>query len=289
MAASLGGLLVILLWLANSSALSLLHPYRSHPASNVSETLWEEIELQTSDDLLLAGWFAPPDEGGAVVILVHGLGSNRGELLEEAELLVAHGYGALLIDLRNHGSSQGELTTLGYDEVKDVEAAYQYLVNRTEVDADRIGLLGNSLGAIVAIRAAARIPDIRAVVAQSGLTSLEDNIGDSFQAVTGLPRFPFAPLVIMIGEWRSGVAINQVRPIDDVRTFRSQALLLVHGEDDQTIAVENSLQLYEAAREPRELYIVPNAGHGGLMAADPARYEAVVVGFFDLHLRSGDS
>jgi fermentation-respiration switch protein FrsA (DUF1100 family) len=284
----MAGLVFIVLWLANSSALSLLHPHRSLPERIASEALWEQVELHTADGLQLASWFTPPDERGAAVIFVHGLGSNRGELLDEAELLVKRGYGALLIDLRNHGSSQGELTTLGFDEVLDVEAAYRYLANRSDVDAGRIGLLGNSMGAIVVIRAAARLPSIRAVVAQSGLTSLEDNIGHSFQAVTRLPKFPFAPLVILIGEWRAGVAISQVRPIDDVRTYRSQAILFIHGEADQVVPPINSLQLFEAALEPKELYIVPGGGHGGLLNADPIGYEAKLADFYDQHLREID-
>jgi dipeptidyl aminopeptidase/acylaminoacyl peptidase len=279
------GALFILIWMANSSALSLLHPSRSFTESMPDGTVWEQVEMVTSDGIRLTGWFAPPNDQGAAIILVHGLGSNRGELANEAELLVEHGFGALLINLRNHGTSQGEMTTLGYYEVRDVEAAFQYLLNRSEVNPDRIGLLGNSMGAIVVIRSAARIPEIGAIVAQSGLTSIEDNIGRSFKAMTGLPEFPFAPLVILIGERRSGVAIDQVRPIEDVGKLQSQAILFVHGEADEIVPFQNSLRLYEAAQEPKELYIVRGAGHGGLLAADPARYESTVVGFFEEYLR----
>jgi len=121
------------------------------------------------------------------------------------------------------------------------------------------------MGGAVAIRAAARIPEIRAVVAQSAFSSLEENISQGVRVLTGLPPFPFAPLVIWFGEHEAGLRIRQVRPLDDVPQIGPR--------------------LYEAAREPKELYLIPDAGHGGLMAANPAEFERRVVGFLDAHLR----
>jgi fermentation-respiration switch protein FrsA (DUF1100 family) len=92
-------------------------------------------------------------------------------------------------------------------------------------------------------------------------------------------------LVTWFGEREAGLRIRQVRPVDDVVQIAPRALLFIHGERDPVIDVSNSLRLYEAAREPKELYLIPNAGHGGLLAADPAEFERRVVGFLDTHLR----
>jgi fermentation-respiration switch protein FrsA (DUF1100 family) len=92
-------------------------------------------------------------------------------------------------------------------------------------------------------------------------------------------------LVIWFGEREVGLRIRQVRPVDDVPQIGPRAILLIHGEQDPTVDVSNSRRLYEAAREPKELYLVPNAGHGGLLAADPAEFERRVVGFFDVYVR----
>ena len=277
-------------WLAHARAMGLVHPGRTQPADTPTDRgigEWEEVRFRTPDDLELAGWFIPPDPhgDGATVIFLHGLGSNRGEHLDQAVMLARHGYGALLVDMRNHGHSQGTVTTLGYAEVEDVRGAVAYLLARPEVNAGRIGLVGTSMGGAVAIRAAARIPEIRAVVAQSTFSSLEENVSQGVRKLTGLPPFPFAPLVVWFGEREAGVRLRQVRPVDDLAQIAPRAILFMHGEEDPVVDVSNSLRLYEAAREPKALVLVPGAGHGGLMAADPAAFERQVVGFLDAHVR----
>ena len=276
--------------LARARAMALVYPGRSQPAHTPADRgmkHWEEVRFDTPDDLQLAGWFVPPDpqSDGAILIFVHGLGGNREEFLDEAAMLAGHGYGALLFDLRNHGQSEGTITTLGYAEVDDVRGAVAYLLTRPEVNPKRIGLVGCSMGSAVAIRAAARIPEIRAIVAQSAFSSLEENVQQGTRALTGLP-LPLAPLVIWFGEREAGIQLRQVRPIDDVGRIAPRAIMFIHGEQDPVVDVSNSLQLYEAAREPKELVLIPNAAHGGLMDADPQEYERRVVGFLDVYLRT---
>jgi fermentation-respiration switch protein FrsA (DUF1100 family) len=140
------------------------------------------------------------------------------------------------------------------------------------------------MGGATAILAAARYPEIKAVIAESTFTSVEDNISDSFKALTGLPPFPFAPLVVWFGEREAGVDISQVSPLNRIDAITPRAVFIVHGELDELIAVRNAHQLYAAASEPKELYVIPNAGHGGLPQAQPAEYRKRIVGFFDRYL-----
>ena len=277
-------------WLAHARAAVLVHPRRSHPMrtpADLGVVQWHEVQFPSADGLLLRGWFIPPDPlgDGALLIYVHGLADNRGGLLEQAVMLRAHGYGALLFDLRNHGESEGTVTTLGYAEVDDLRGAVTYALTRPEVNAERIGVIGRSMGGAVAIRGAACIPEVRAVAVQSTYSSVEDNVAEGVRAFAGLPPFFFAPLVIWFGEREAGLDIRQVRPIDDVGQISPRAILFIHGEQDGAIPVENSLRLYEAAKEPKELYLVPHAGHGGFLAVARSEFEQRVVGFFDTYLR----
>jgi fermentation-respiration switch protein FrsA (DUF1100 family) len=287
-----------MIWLAHWRAMALIHPRRTHPARTPADLgigNWEEVHFPSfhseqapaADGLQLGGWFIPPDPqgDGATLIYVHGLGTHRGELLSQAAMLARHGYGALLIDLRNHGESEGTVTTLGYAEVEDVRGAVAYLLTRPEVDPERIGLVGCSMGGATAIRAAARIHEVRAVVAQCAYASVEDNVAEGMRAFVGLPTFPFALLVVWFGEREAGVRLRQVRPIDDVAQIAPRAIMFVHGELDTAVPPQNSLRLYQAAGEPKALYLVPNAGHGGFMAAGPAEFERRVAGFLETHLR----
>jgi len=228
------------LWLAYSKALTLVHPLRtlaSETPAAYGIPAWEDVRFLTSDNLELRGWFIPPEGAvdGATIIFVHGLGSNREDLLEQAALLHKYGYGVLLFDLRNHGESQGTITTLGYLEAGDVQAAMDHLLSRPDVNPQRIGLMGMSMGGATVLRAAARIPEVRAVVAEAAYTSIEDNLAHGVRALTGLPPFPFAPLVAWFGEMESGLDIRLVRPIDDVGKIAPRPLLLIHGDQDTLV------------------------------------------------------
>lgn len=278
------------LMLAFVAALPVLHPCRSQPRFtpiHFGIENWEEIHFNAADGVSLGAWFIPPAPAGdgATVIFVHGLGGNRGELLNEAALLVSRGYGALLIDLRNHGRSHGSVTTLGYAEVEDVRGAVSYLLTRREVNRERIGLFGYSMGAATVLRAAARIPHVRAIIAQSAYSSLRDNIAQGVATKTGLPPFPFAPLMIWLGERMTGLRIDQIRPIDDVEHIAPRAVLFIHGTQDASVDVSNSMKLYAAACEPKSLYLVKNASHRGLLFANPAEFDRRVADFLDHNLR----
>lgn len=273
-------------WLAYRRAHDIVHPARI-PADRTPASAgmheYREVRFATADGLTLRGWYIPP-RNGAVVIFVHGLGSNRGQLLDDAGILYAHGYGALLYDSRNSGASEGETTTFGLQETYDVDAAVQFVLAQPGVEAGRIGLLGHSMGGATVILAGARNEQVNAVIAQSTYTSLEDTIRASLRQMTGLPAFPFAPLVVFFGERETGIEIEQVRPVDAIGSISPRAVLVVHGAVDELVPVSHAYQLYAAAGEPREMYIIANAGHGGLSQADPEEYERRIVGFLQRYL-----
>lgn len=273
-------------WLAHARAYGIVHPGRisiSRLPDSVGITNYTSVSFLSSDGLTLRGWYAPT-KNGAAVITIHGHGGNREGMLDDAALLAARGYGVLLFDLRNSGESDGAVTTLGLLEVNDVRGAMEFVKAQKGVDASRIGLLGQSMGGATAIMAAARIPQARAVVAESTYTSLEDNITNGVRQVAGLPPFPFAPLVIFFGQQEAGLDITAVRPVDDIASISPRPILIVHGELDETIPVANAHKLYEAAGEPKELYVVPNVGHTGLVQAGAEEYLRRVAGFFDEYL-----
>lgn len=270
--------------------MALAHPPRSRPRQTPADydlTGWEEVHFPAADGLQLVAWFIPPNPAGdgATLVCVHGLNANRSKLLPQAALLAKHGYGALLLDLRNHGQSEGQVTTLGYTEVEDVKGAVAYLLTRPEVNPQRIGLMGHSMGGATVIRAAARLPEVKVVVAESAYSSLEDLLYWRRRERWPYRLFPLAPLVIWFGQRATGVQLAQVRPIDDLAAIAPRPILFMHGERDHAVPAYNSRRMYEAAAEPKALYIVDKAYHDGLLAADPLGFEQRVVGFLDTYLR----
>ncbi|MCP4542368.1 MAG: alpha/beta fold hydrolase [Chloroflexi bacterium] len=264
----------------------MVHPSRILPEqtpADVGIEQWRDVRFESKDGLTLSGWYVET-QNSATIILVHGIGGNRAQLLDDAALLVANDYGVLLFDLRNSGHSEGDLTTLGYLEALDVGGALDFLSAQPECSAEHVGLLGHSMGGATAILAAARYPQIKAVIAQSTFTSVEDNIGDSLKALTGLPPFPFAPLVAWFGEREADIDMGQISPLDAIGAISPRAVMIVHGELDEVISAQNAPRLYAAAGEPKDLYVIPGAGHGGLPQTQPEEYERHIVGFFDRYL-----
>jgi dipeptidyl aminopeptidase/acylaminoacyl peptidase len=280
--ASLVGAAVVVIDFSYRNACALVSPRRRPVTATPADRglSFESVTLTTADGLRLAGWYIP-SHNGATIILCHGLGINRADMLPQAALLAQHGYGSFLFDFRAHGESEGEMVTYGYGETDDVLAAVDYLLGRPDLDPQRIGILGGSLGAATALRAAARSPHLRAVVAESAFTSLEDEVASSFRAVSGLPAFPFAPFSVAFAQRQTGLRISEVRPIEDIPSIAPRPVFIIHGTDDELIPAEQGLSLYEAAGEPKELWMVEMMGHGGALQISPDEYEKRVIGFFD--------
>jgi fermentation-respiration switch protein FrsA (DUF1100 family) len=241
---------------------------------------FEPVTFTSGDGLRLAGWYIP-SYNGATIILCHGLGDNRVGMLPQAALLAEHGYGSLLFDFRAHGESEGEMVTYGYAEADDVLAAVDYLLSRPDVDAERIGICGGSLWAATVIRAAAHSTHLKAVVAEGAFTSLEDEVASSFKVFCGLPAFPFAPLTVAFAQWQTGLRMSEVRPVDDIPAIAPRPVFIIHGTDDDLIPAEQGLRLYEAAGEPKELWMIDGMGHESPLGLLPDEYERRVIEFFD--------
>lgn len=134
-----------------------------------------EVQVVTADGVVLSAWLMPGADGapaaeGAAVVLLHGAGSTRSSVLDQAAVLVGEGYGVLALDARGHGSSGGRAMDFGWYGDLDVAAAVDDLVDRPGVDAARIAVVGMSMGGEEAVGAAAADRRIAAVVAE-GATS----------------------------------------------------------------------------------------------------------------------
>jgi len=244
---------------------------------------YEEVSVTTEDGFSLAGWFIP-SQNGAVVIAQHGLFGHRDNMLDDAELLYQHGYGVLLSSFRAHDVNEGELVTYGKNEVKDMEAWYQLLLTRTDIDHDRIGILGESMGGMVTIFYSAQNTHIRAVVLHSAAPSIDAAANKAIEHYFNLPPFPFVPLTIWWGEQMAGFDSSQIDATRMIGQISPRPVLIMMGGQDDTIPAESGQWLYDAANEPKELWYLPEAGHHGFPEVAPEEYERRVTEFFDKYL-----
>lgn len=266
-----------------------VHPPRERPSLTPADLglAYEDVAFITSDGLELQGWFVPSPYSHAAVILGHGFTRSRQEMLDIATMLNRNCYNVLLFDWRAHGESAGSRTTFGYDEVKDLSAALDYVTSRPEVDPQRIGVLGKSLGAVIAIRGAAALPQLKAVVSDSPFPSLQDTIDATMQRHGPLGAWPLRHVALFVGTKTMGIDPDLVRPIDDIGEISPRPVLIMHGGRDELVPADSGERLYAAAAEPKSLWYVPDAAHVQLSELYPEQYQARVTGFFDAALKDG--
>jgi uncharacterized protein len=232
--------------------------------------VFKDIQFKTSDDIVLSGWYTPP-QNHTVILLAHGYGTSREEYIYA--MLAHHGYGVLSWDFRAHGRSGGEVSTLGYYEVRDVEAAMNYAL--AQPDVKYIGGWGGSMGGATMILSAARFPQIKAIVVDSAFPTLEDEI------YLRLPIPVFRNLVLFFAEIQSGANINSVRPVDVIRQISPRQVFIIQGERENMIPLDSAKRLYDAAGEPKYLWTKKKAYHLNMYFKYPKDYEQLVIDFYN--------
>ena len=259
---------------ARDGAFGYVHPPRSRrPADETPDSLnipYQEVALVTRDGLELSAWYTPSGNGAAILV-AHGYGDKRSSRMHA--FFAQHGYGVVSWDFRAHGESEGELCTLSHQEALDVEAALDFVLEQAEID--HVGGWGGSMGAASMINAAARRQEIEAVVADSAFPTLADELDK--MVTVGILR----QLVRYFAEQESGLSIDQVRPVDQVGLISPRPLYVIQGAADSAIPADSAQRLYDAAGEPRTLWIVPDADHLGAISTRPDEYEQRVISFFD--------
>jgi pimeloyl-ACP methyl ester carboxylesterase len=255
--------------------------YATHrPRSAVSEPnlgrAHEDVALRTSDGLRLEGWYVPSQNRAAVLVFPGRSGNKQ----HHARNLVRHGYGVLLVDNRGQGASEGDANAFGWDDETDVDAALEYLRSRADVDAERIGGLGLSVGGETLLETAAHTDRIRAVVSEGagGRTYKED------LAMPGAAKWFGAPYFVMASV--STAVFSNTMPPESleslVKGIPPRPVFLIHAKGEELNPV-----YYRSAGKPSNwaIWEVPGAKHVGGLDARPEEYERRVTAFFDRELR----
>ena len=245
---------------------------------------FEDVRVTTADGLRLNGWFIPASTSATVMVL-HGYKDSRSSMLGVAEILHRHGYQVLMASLRGHDLNDGEQVSFGLREMRDLDAFYEYLRARRGVDPQRIGIFGVSMGGTISIGFAARNPLIRAVVSDGAFSSVSDTVGTSVKFFTGLPSFPFAPFIVFWTERELGGSVHDIDAKNWIPMIAPRPVLLLQGGADKVVSPESGAKLFEAAREPKELWFEPDVGHAEFLKQKPAEFEKRVTGFYSKHLR----
>ncbi len=228
------------------------------------------MDLTTEDGIRLMAWYTPP-KNGAVILLAHGYGDNRPEWVYA--LLAQKGYGALAWDARAHGESDGDISTLGYLEILDVKTALNFALSQPDVK--HIGAWGGSMGGATMIRSTAEFPQIEVLVVDSYFASLDAEV--DFLAPYPLVN-PLAKFMLGIG---LGVDLDSISPVEVIGRISPRPVYIIHGTEDSMASPESAEILFNAANEPKKLWLEEDAIHLGIHMKNPPRYERRVINFFD--------
>jgi uncharacterized protein len=278
------GTLGVVGWIGSERALRPGYPHYKWNLATFPDLRPETIRAIAADKITLSGRFFRGNRP-SLIILASGYGDTQDQMLPIAEFLHRAGFGVVTWDSRGRVPSGGEYVTLGVLEQRDLISMVDYAMERQDIDAKRIGVLGISMGGSVAILAAAKDERILAVVDDSGFSDAPRVIAASFEHFVHLPAFPFAPVTILIADLRAGIDVNRVRPVDAIGEISPRPLLVIHETGDSVVPADNSLRNYAAARLPKELWLVPGNQHGNAHTVAKAEYETRVTRFFNDALR----
>jgi uncharacterized protein len=275
-----------------------LHPGRTRPNKPHIESMFAQygaklqlVSIHAADGIELRAWYSVPNhENGRAVILLHGIGDNRGGVAGYGQMFLQDGYRVLLPDSRAHGESGGELATYGLLESDDIHRWVSWLYDH---GATCVNGLGESMGAALIVESLSAEPRFCAVIADSGFSTFRSVAYDREGYFIGAGRFGMerlfgktvgllpAEVGLHYTKWRYGVDLFKANPVDALKDS-SVPVLLIHGDADINILPNHSLVL--AQSNPKaQLWVVPGVQHCGAAGKMPKEFWSRVFGFFDQH------
>lgn len=239
--------------------------------------------LPADTAVVLKAWFTKTkkDTSGRTLILLHDVGQSKWNLISIAKYFDSLGYNLLLPDMRAHGLSTGKFCTYGYHEKYDVQAMLQYLKKRTDVK--KIGVVGFSMGAAVAIQTAAMDTTIKAIVLQNPYKDLRSATRDYGRKTLSVLSDIMFPLVAKSTEKQAKFKLDEVDMIRDIKKVHIPTLFIL-SENDNDVPFARSNYVYLNANNPKTLWKVPEAQHFNILHLAAKTYFAKTDSFFKKHL-----
>jgi pimeloyl-ACP methyl ester carboxylesterase len=240
-----------------------LVPIVSRPAFNPSELglPFERVEITSADHLRLVAWYLPAKTlfptNRPPVVVVHGLGAAKDFMLNYLMLASRLGHPVLAVDLRGHGESDRTITTLGWQESRDLTLWMNFLEAR---GLKKPVLWGHSLGATTCILAASEDSRVSGLIADAPFDSLRNTMTVHAKLFFGLPEYPLVPLTFWRVGRKLGIDPTQIDTVAAIQKIKCPVLVMV-GENDQRMAPAMVRTIYDAAPQPKTFWIIPGGDH----------------------------
>ena len=240
----------------------------------------ESVEFPSASGATLHGWLVAGRPGKGAVVLMHGVHANRMSLVARAEFLSHAGYAVLLFDFQGHGESLAPTITFGFLESRDATAAVALV--RQKFPGEKIGVIGISLGAASALLAEPPLP-VSALVLESSYPTIYQATADRMDDRFGLLGKLATPLLICQLKPRLGISADDLRPIAKASKVFAPKLFIA-GTADRLTPLQESKDLFNAAADPKQLWLLNGAAHEDLYAFARSEYEQRILEFFGAKL-----
>ena len=275
-------LIAALAWLGSNYLLARRPPDKADSPANYELTA-EAAEFRAGDGVTLRGWYIPAGDSLKTVIVCSGANGSLDADMHVAPWLHAAGFNVLLFNWRAHGDSAGEVVTLGFNERYDLIAAVRFVKLK---GAERVGVLGFSMGGTVAVAAAAVYEDVNAVVADSPFVYVLSAVAGGLLE-RGVPEglsFLLARVFVVTACLRTRLNLFDIDLVRWIQRVAPRPLLLIFGEQDVIVPKSEVDVLFARAGEPKEVWRVPEAAHRNIHVRQPEEYRRRILDFFNRHL-----
>jgi len=240
-----------------------------------------DVEFESGSGSELRGWLIPGRKGAGAVMLMHGFRGDRRQMLARASFLSEAGYGVLLFDFQAHGESPGKQITIGYLESRDAQGAVEFI--KKNCPGEKLGAIGLSMGGAAAILASPAL-EVDAIVLEAVYPDIERAAANRVERYLGAWARGLGRLLIMQLPLRAGIEKEALRPIDRVGAIKAPKLFIAGGKDLHT-KLDESREIFAAASEPKELWVVEAAAHVDVHQMAKEEYERRILDFFEKRLR----
>ena len=250
---------------------------------------FKNIIFKNIEGLELKGWFIPADtKSDKTIMLLHGWGLNKGDLLVNTAFLRDKGFNLFYFDFRGSGESQQGSSSIGYFETKDAQSALDYICANYPDETKHIGLYGLSMGAAVAVYTAAHNKKIEGIIIEACYYSYEKVVARWARLHKHVPYFPLVALTLFFVRKRLGVNPEDYSPRKNIKKIGPRPILIINGEKDPLSPPNDAKKLFLEARYPKQLWLVEGAQHTECAQKAGPLYQERLSEFFTNNLGKKD-
>jgi pimeloyl-ACP methyl ester carboxylesterase len=225
--------------------------------------IYENVTFNTCDNVTLKGWFISAEkQSEKTIVLLHGWAGNKSNVLQNTYFLHKLGVNLFCFDFRGCGESGGNVSTIGYLEIKDFKAALEFLKTHKSQESKKIGIYSISMGASVAIYQAPKSEEIKCLITEAAFTSYEQIVARWAWIRRKIPYYPCVPLTLFFVRLKLKINPEHYSPVYHISKVSGKPIFFIHGSHDDLVLPKDAKILFKKVGEPKSWWLVAGASHG---------------------------